>query len=60
MGSRPIHSYHGAIAVSILPAVLDDAPAILELQRNAYRSEAVLYNDWSIPPLTQTLAQRKR
>ncbi|HET9865334.1 MAG TPA: GNAT family N-acetyltransferase [Steroidobacteraceae bacterium] len=33
----------------------DDAPAILELQKLAYRSEAQLYDDWSLPPLTQTL-----
>lgn len=32
-----------------------DAPAILALQRRAYESEARLYNDWSIPPLRQTL-----
>ena len=38
-------------------AALDDAPVILALQRLAYQSEAQLYNDWSIPPLTQTLAQ---
>jgi ribosomal protein S18 acetylase RimI-like enzyme len=33
----------------------DDAPAILELQKLAYQSEARLYDDWNIPPLTQTL-----
>jgi ribosomal protein S18 acetylase RimI-like enzyme len=43
----------------IVPAELDDAPAILELQRQAYQAEALLYNDWSIPPLTQSLAQLK-
>ncbi|HEY4342527.1 MAG TPA: GNAT family N-acetyltransferase [Steroidobacteraceae bacterium] len=41
----------------IVPAELDDASAILELQRQAYQAEALLYNDWSIPPLTQSLAQ---
>ena len=39
----------------ILPAARADAPAILALQRLAYQSEALLYNDWSIPPLTQPL-----
>lgn len=39
----------------ISAAVPDDAPAILALQRLAYESEARLYNDRSIPPLTQTL-----
>jgi ribosomal protein S18 acetylase RimI-like enzyme len=36
-------------------ATIEDAEDILELQRLAYRSEAELYDDWSIPPLTQTL-----
>jgi ribosomal protein S18 acetylase RimI-like enzyme len=33
-----------------------DAAAIHELQRLAYRSEAELYGDWSIPPLVELLA----
>ena len=33
----------------------EDAAAILELQKLAYQSEAQLYNDLNIPPLTQTL-----
>jgi ribosomal protein S18 acetylase RimI-like enzyme len=41
--------------VTICNAVLDDAEVILELQKLAYQSEAKLYNDWSIPPLTQTI-----
>jgi len=41
----------------ILPATLADAPEILALQRLAYQAEARLYADWSIPPLTQTLAE---
>lgn len=32
-----------------------DAAEILELQKLAYQSEALIYNDWSIPPLTETL-----
>jgi ribosomal protein S18 acetylase RimI-like enzyme len=40
---------------SIARASPDDAPAILELQKLAYQSEARLYDDWNIPPLTQTL-----
>jgi ribosomal protein S18 acetylase RimI-like enzyme len=40
---------------SIVHASPDDAPAILELQKLAYRGEARLYDDWTIPPLTQTL-----
>jgi ribosomal protein S18 acetylase RimI-like enzyme len=43
--------------ITISAASLEDAPAILALQRSAYESEARLYNDWSIPPLTQSLEQ---
>lgn len=39
----------------ILTATVADAREILALQKLAFRSEAELYNDWSIPPLTQTL-----
>lgn len=37
-----------------------DAAEILELQKLAYQSEAVIYDDWSIPPLTQTLDEIKK
>ena len=36
-------------------ASLEDAPAVLALQKAAYRSEAEIYGNYSIPPLTQTL-----
>lgn len=36
-------------------ATINDAQAILELQRLAYQSEATIYGDWSLPPLTQSL-----
>ena len=35
----------------------NDAHEILALQKVAYQSEALLYDDWSIPPLTQTESQ---
>ena len=38
-------------------ADVTDATVILELQKRAYQSEAILYNDWTIPPLTQTLGE---
>jgi ribosomal protein S18 acetylase RimI-like enzyme len=40
---------------TISRAVVADAAVILELQKLAYESEARLYEDWSIPPLMQTL-----
>lgn len=36
-------------------ALPDDAEAILAVQKLAYETEARLYNDWEIPPLTQSL-----
>jgi ribosomal protein S18 acetylase RimI-like enzyme len=41
--------------VAIRAASTEDAEEILVLQRLAYQSEARLYNDWSLPPLTQTM-----
>jgi ribosomal protein S18 acetylase RimI-like enzyme len=42
--------------VAITAALPEDAEAILFLQKLAYQSEARLYNDWSLPALTQTIA----
>ncbi|HHX64773.1 MAG TPA: GNAT family N-acetyltransferase [Chloroflexi bacterium] len=39
----------------ITKATVDDAAEILALQKLAFQSEAALYNDYSIAPLTQTL-----
>lgn len=41
--------------VEIATAELTDAEEIIDLQRLAYQSEAKLYNDWSLPALTQTI-----
>ena len=38
-----------------MPADIDDAPEILALQKLVYESEARLYDDWTLPPLTQTI-----
>ncbi|WP_345415978.1 GNAT family N-acetyltransferase [Halioxenophilus aromaticivorans] len=43
--------------MNISQATVDDAAAILQLQKIAYRSEAELHDDFDIPPLTQSLAQ---
>jgi len=43
--------------VNIVPATIADAAAILNLQKLAYQSEARIYNDDRIPPLTQTLEE---
>lgn len=44
------------MSVTISPAREDDAERILKLQYLCYQSEAELYGDYSIEPLTQTLA----
>ena len=41
--------------VHIERAVTDDAADILALQKLAYLSEASIYVDWHLPPITQTL-----
>lgn len=40
---------------TILGAAVTNAAAILQLQRLAHEIEARLYDDWTIPPLTQTI-----
>ena len=40
-------------------ASFDDSAAILDLQKLAYQSEAAIYNDFSLPPLTETLEDRR-
>lgn len=41
-------------------ATVDDAEKILSLQKLAYQSEAEIYDDFTIPPLTQTLEEIKK
>lgn len=43
--------------IEIVLAIIDDAPEILALQKLAYQKEAILYDDWTIPPLAQTLPE---
>ncbi len=43
------------LEVAISEAAVADAAVILALQRLAFESEARLHDDWTIPPLTQTL-----
>ncbi len=45
--------------MEISPAVAEDAEEILALQRLAYQSEAAIYDDFTIPPLTETLDDLK-
>jgi len=53
----PMTKNAGPPAIRTERATLDDAAQILDLQKRAYESEAKLYNDWTLPPLTQTLTE---
>ena len=43
--------------MNISPATIEDAAALLGLQRLAYQTEAAIYDDFTIPPLVETLDQ---
>ena len=51
----PMHKAAPVFPWQVEPAKLEDAPAILEVQKLANESEARLYDDWTIPALLQTL-----
>lgn len=45
------------LSLPITRATIEDAQEILNLQKLAYQSEAAIYQDYTIPPLTQTLPE---
>ena len=45
--------------MEITPATIHDAESILALQRLAYQTEAAIYDDFTLPPLTETLEGMK-
>jgi ribosomal protein S18 acetylase RimI-like enzyme len=45
--------------MDIIEASISDAQEILSLQKLCYLSEAEIYNDYKIPPLTQSLEEIK-
>jgi ribosomal protein S18 acetylase RimI-like enzyme len=45
--------------MEIVPATVDDAESILALQHLAYQTEAAIYDDFTLPPLTETLEDLK-
>ncbi len=45
--------------MEIITAVIEDAETILALQRLAYQSEAAVYDDFTLRPLTETLEDIK-
>jgi len=53
--SMPGPCREGRPLVRIQAAEPGDAAEVLQLQKLAYRSEAAIYDDFTIAPLTQTL-----
>ena len=51
---KGIHGQTGEMVMARATAL--DAPEILALQKIVYQHEAEIYDDWSLTPLTQTLA----
>lgn len=47
----------GEITIDICDASESDAAEILELQKLAFHRQGVLYNDFTLPPLVQTLEE---
>lgn len=45
--------------MDITPASVADAVVVLALQRLAYQTEALIYNDFTLPPLIETLQDLK-
>jgi ribosomal protein S18 acetylase RimI-like enzyme len=43
--------------IEIFSATPEDTIGIFDLQKLAYQSEAQIYNDWTIPPLLQTVEE---
>jgi hypothetical protein len=51
-----VHPHDGGTLQPVIgPAERREAEQVLALQVLCYQSEAALYDDWTIPPLTQTL-----
>jgi ribosomal protein S18 acetylase RimI-like enzyme len=53
------HDRDAMTEVEILAAELSDAEEILAVQRLAFHAQAVLHNDFTIPPIKQTLYELK-
>ncbi len=56
--TKPLENYaerNRGLDMLIERAALSDAEEILALQKQAYRSETEIYNDFKIPPMVQTL-----
>ena len=47
------------LSIEILPASIGDAECLLELQKAAFIQQAEIYNDYTIPPLVESIDEFK-
>ena len=59
MRMPPASSHRASEPPAIITLGIQDAGEVLTLQRAAYITEAVAHDDFSLPPLTQTLVDLK-
>jgi anthranilate synthase component 2 len=58
-GKQLLSNFLAVPNIAIAEATMEDAEEILTLQKRAFRSEAERYDDYTLPPLTQTLVEIK-
>jgi len=58
-GKQLLTNFLAVPSIAIEEATVEDAEEILALQKRAFRSEAERYDNYTLPPLTQTLDEIK-
>jgi anthranilate synthase component 2 len=58
-GKQLLSNFLAVPSIAITQATVEDAEEILTLQKRAFRIEAERYDDYTLPPLTQTLEEIK-
>ena len=56
-GKQLLQNFLDVPSIAIEPATVADAEELLVLQKRAFRIEAERYDDYQIPPMTQTVEQ---
>ena len=59
-GKQLLSNFLAVPSIAIKKGTVEDAEEILTLQKRAFRSEAERYDDYTLPPLAQTLEEIKR
>jgi anthranilate synthase/aminodeoxychorismate synthase-like glutamine amidotransferase len=58
-GKQILSNFLAVPSIAIAQATVEDAEEVLTLQKRAFRIEAERYDDYTLPPLTQTLEEIK-